>query len=226
MNINTDWHKQLNGEQQHAYFNKITTFLEKAYQEKNIYPAQENIFKALEYSSFENTKLVIVGQDPYHGPGQAHGMSFSVKKGVPIPPSLKNIYKELNNDLNIMPPDHGCLTSWASQGVLLLNSVLTVEHNKPHSHATIGWQYFTDKIIEVLNTEKDHIVFMLWGSQAQKKGAAIDTKKHLVLTAPHPSPLSAYRGYFGCKHFSKANAWLKQHKLMPINWQLSDKATQ
>lgn len=222
MNTNTDWDKLINSEQQQPYFDKIKTFIEKAYQEKTIYPEQQNILKALEYSTFANTRLVIVGQDPYHGPNQAQGISFSVQKGVAIPPSLKNIYRELKDDLSVPTPKHGCLSSWATQGVLLLNSVLTVEHNKPHSHATIGWQYFTDKIIALLNTEKDRLVFMLWGSQAQKKGAAINTKKHLVLKAPHPSPLSAYRGYFGCKHFSKANAWLKQHNLMPINWKLPE----
>ena len=171
---------------------------------------------------FSLVSVVIIGQDPYHGPNQAHGLSFSVKPGIPFPPSLLNIFKEINSDLQIPFPKHGCLASWATQGVLLLNTVLTVEAGKAHSHANIGWEIFTDKIIAELNSRKSGLIFLLWGSHAQKKGEAIDHKKHFVLTAPHPSPLSASRGFFGCRHFSKTNQLLRQQGKPEICWEIGD----
>lgn len=188
---------------------------------KQIYPPNSLIFNALNTTPFEQVKVVIIGQDPYHGPNQAHGLSFSVQKGVAIPPSLRNIFHELQTDLVIKPPRHGDLTAWAQQGVLLLNSVLTVEAGLPASHQKQGWEDFTDYIIEVLSEKRDNIVFILWGAYAQRKGQRIDPQKHLVLKAAHPSPLAANRGgFFGCKVFSKSNNYLKQNGIEPINWQL------
>lgn len=187
---------------------------------KIIYPKGALIFNALNSTPLNKVKVVILGQDPYHGPNQAHGLSFSVQPGVTPPPSLINIYKELKRDLNIDPPSHGCLQSWAEQGVLLLNTSLTVEANKAASHSKQGWQQFTDKIIEIVNNDCEHVVFILWGSHAQSKKDLIDPKKHLILCSAHPSPLSAHRGFFGCGHFSKANYFLEKHAITPINWQL------
>lgn len=190
-------------------------------QEKVIYPPAQLIFNAFNTTPLSNVKVVILGQDPYHGPNQAQGLSFSVNRGVPIPPSLRNIYHELNSDLGITTPKHGDLTSWAQQGVLLLNSVLTVEAGQPTSHQKQGWEQFTDNVIDVLNEQCEHIVFILWGAYAQRKGQRIDRDKHLVLTAAHPSPLAANRGgFFGCKPFSKTNNYLQQQGIEPINWQL------
>jgi len=174
----------------------------------------------MERTKFDDLKVVIIGQDPYHGPGQAHGLSFSVPAGVPIPPSLKNIYKELASDLACDQPSHGNLSSWAEQGVLLLNAVLTVQHANAGSHQGKGWERFTDRVIEVVNKRCDNVVFLLWGAYAQKKGKAIDRDRHLVLQAPHPSPLSAHRGFLGCKHFSATNHYLSQHGKTPIDWQI------
>lgn len=188
--------------------------------QKVIYPHSSNWFHALEMTPMDNVKVVILGQDPYHQAGQAHGLCFSVLPGIKTPPSLVNIYKELETDLGISPANHGYLDSWAEQGVLLLNAVLTVEDSKANAHQGKGWELFTDKIIEVINLECVHVVFLLWGSYAQKKGAIIDSEKHLVLKAPHPSPLSAHRGFFGCQHFSQANDYLKQQTKTPIEWQL------
>lgn len=171
-------------------------------------------------SEKQQGKVVILGQDPYHGPGQAHGLSFSVRPGVRVPPSLQNIFQELHSDLGIAVPNHGCLTHWAEQGVLLLNAALTVEQGRAGSHQGKGWERFTDRVIDCLNRERDGLVFLLWGSYAQKKGALIDTRRHLVLKAPHPSPLSAHRGFLGCRHFSRANAWLAEHGEQPIDWSL------
>lgn len=182
-----------------------------------IYPAEKYIFNSLNYTALNSVKIVILGQDPYHGEGQAHGLAFSVPCGKPAPPSLKNIFKELNDDLGIKR-DKTDLTDWAKQGVLLLNSVLTVESGRPNSHIHIGWQAFTDAIIRTISDKRKHVVFMLWGAYAQSKKHLINADKHLILTAPHPSPLSAYRGFFGCKHFSKANEYLKIHGLTPIKW--------
>lgn len=189
-----------------------------------VYPPKGDVFNALAHAPFEKVRVVILGQDPYHGAGQAHGLCFSVRRGVPAPPSLQNIFKELAGDAQVAPPfarpDHGELTTWADQGVLLLNAVLTVDAGNANSHAGQGWERFTDRVVKELNDRREGLVFMLWGSPAQKKAAGVDRRKHLVLTAPHPSPLSAYRGFFGCGHFSKANAWLKERGQAPIDWTL------
>jgi len=187
---------------------------------KAIYPPPRRIFAALDATPFERVEVVILGQDPYHGPGQAHGLCFSVLPGVDVPPSLQNVYAELERDLGVVPPGHGCLLPWARQGVLLLNATLTVERGLAGSHQGKGWEGFTDAIVDRLNRERDGLGFMLWGSYAQNKGKLIDTRRHLVLKAPHPSPLSAYRGFIGCGHFSRANAWLKARGQPEIDWQL------
>ena len=185
---------------------------------KTVYPANENIFRATELTPIDTVKVVILGQDPYHGEGQAHGLAFSVQKGMRVPPSLKNIYKELQSDIGMTPPEHGFLEGWAKQGVLLLNTTLTVEAGQAASHAGQGWEEFTDSIIKQVNVCNHPVVFMLWGSHAQKKANMIDRDKHLILTAPHPSPLSAHRGFLGCRHFSKANEFLKQNGQKEIDW--------
>src|SRR3990167_11079165 len=196
-----NWETLLAPEKEKKYFHDILLFLEQERARgKSIYPEKSPVFNAIQSTPFSDVKVVIIGQDPYHNPGQAHGLSFSVPKGVKPPPSLINIFKALKSDCGIETPTHGCLESWAQQGVLLLNAVLTVEENKPHSHANIGWQHFTDQIIQVLNQHPKTIVYLLWGSHAQKKAALIDTKKHVILTAPHPSPLSAHRGFLECKN--------------------------
>lgn len=187
---------------------------------KTIYPPPKRIFAALDTTPFEQVKVVILGQDPYHGPGQAHGLCFSVLPGVPSPPSLVNIFAEIQRDLGIARPDHGCLIPWARQGVLLLNSVLTVERGLAGSHQGKGWEGFTDRIVDCLNREREGLVFLLWGSPAQTKGKLVDTSRHKVLKAPHPSPLSAHRGFIGCGHFSKANEWLSAQGQAPIEWRL------
>lgn len=188
---------------------------------KTIYPPSSMIFSALDRTPLAQVKAVIIGQDPYHGPNQAHGLSFSVQKGVAIPPSLRNIFHELNTDLGLAKSPHGDLTQWADQGVLMLNSVLTVEAGQPTSHQKQGWEAFTDNVIDILNQQREHVVFILWGAYAQRKGQRIDLEKHLVLKAAHPSPLAANRGgFFGCKAFSKTNHYLKQHGIEPIDWQL------
>ncbi|USP38923.1 uracil-DNA glycosylase [Acinetobacter sp. XS-4] len=189
--------------------------------QKIIYPPSKQIFSALNTTPLAEVKVVILGQDPYHGPNQANGLSFSVQKGIALPPSLRNIFHELHTDLGIPAPRHGDLTKWANQGVLLLNSVLTVEAGQPTSHQKQGWEAFTDEVIDVLNEQREHVVFILWGAYAQRKGQRINRDKHLVLTAAHPSPLAANRGgFFGCKVFSKTNQYLKQHGIEPIDWQL------
>ena len=187
---------------------------------KTIYPPPPQIFAALDATPFEQVKVVILCQDPYHGPGQAHGLSFSVQPGVATPPSLLNIYKEIHADLGIAPPAHGHLMHWARQGVLLLNAVLTVERGRAGSHQGRGWEVFTDAVIDLLNRERENLVFLLWGSPAQARGRLLDTRRHQVLKAPHPSPLSAYRGFFGCRHFSRANDWLREHGQTAIDWSL------
>jgi uracil-DNA glycosylase len=185
-----------------------------------IYPPSADIFAAFAHTPFESVRVVILGQDPYHGPHQAHGLCFSVKPGVPPPPSLQNIFKEIKRDLDIAPPDHGCLTPWADRGVLLLNSVLTVEAGQAASHQKKGWEGFTDAAIDALNREREGLVFLLWGSYAQRKGELIDTRKHAVFKSVHPSPLSAHRGFLGCGHFSAANDFLERHGHAPIDWSL------
>lgn len=187
---------------------------------KTIYPPPGQIFAAFDATPFDAVRVVILGQDPYHGPGQAHGLSFSVPPGVPVPPSLRNILAEIGSDLGIAPPGHGCLMHWARQGVLLLNAVLTVERGRPGAHHGRGWEQFTDAVVERLDHHREHLVFMLWGAPAQAKGRLVDGRRHLVLRAPHPSPLSAHRGFFGCRHFSRCNAWLQAHGSAPVDWSL------
>ncbi len=216
-----EWKDLLDEEKTKKYFQKIMVFLEAKHQSgKTIYPPKADIFNAFKYTPYDKVEVVIIGQDPYHGPNQAHGLSFSVKPGINPPPSLKNIYKELHADVGFMIPNHGSLIPWAERGVLLLNSVLTVEANQPQSHCQIGWQEFTDTIITKLNLHPNPIVYLLWGSHARQKEALIDTQKHKILKAPHPSPFSANRGFLGCKHFSKANALLESLGRTPLDWQL------
>ena len=219
--LEPSWKAALEDEFAKDYMQSLRSFL---CQEKNrgkiIYPSGSEYFRAMNLTPFDQVKVVILGQDPYHGPGQAHGLSFSVRPNVAIPPSLVNMYKELESDLGITPARHGFLEHWAKQGVLLLNSVLTVEHRQAASHQGRGWEIFTDRIVAQLNEHREHIVFMLWGSYAQKKGRIIDTSRHLVLQSVHPSPLSAYRGFFGSKPFSRANDYLTGHGLPPVQWQL------
>lgn len=213
------WKQGLLPEFEKPYMQALHTFLrQEKKQGKIIYPAGHNIFAALNSIAFEDVKVVILGQDPYHGVGQAHGLSFSVPEGQALPPSLKNIFKEIESDLDIKKTGHGNLSHWAEQGVLLLNSVLTVEAGRAGSHQGKGWEIFTDRIIELLNSERKGLVFLLWGSYAHKKGAVIDAQKHLVLKTVHPSPLSAHRGFLGCKHFSKTNAYLQEQGESPIQW--------
>lgn len=219
--IETSWKKHLLSEFEKDYMKNLKKFLKAQYDsKKTIYPAGTEYFTALNLTPFEKVKVVIVGQDPYHGPGQAHGLSFSVKPGVPAPPSLKNIFKELHADLKLPIPKHGHLEKWAQQGVLLLNAVLTVEGGKANSHQGKGWELFTDRIIHLLNDQREQLVFLLWGSYAQKKGAFIDREKHFVIETPHPSPLSAHRGFLGSKPFSKINAYLQSTGQTPIDWSL------
>lgn len=219
--LEASWKKLLISEFQKPKMIKLREFLRSEISAgKTIYPKGSEYFHALNSTPFEKVEVVILGQDPYHGPGQAHGLCFSVRPGVRIPPSLVNIYKELQADLGIPPARHGYLQSWAEQGVLLLNTVLTVEEGKAASHANRGWEEFTDRVVEVLNEKRDHLVFLLWGSHAQAKGRNLDRQRHLVLEAPHPSPLSAHRGFLGCHHFSKANEYLEQHHKKPIDWRI------
>lgn len=218
-----DWQRYLGAEFDLPYMQALRAFLcEQERQGKQLFPSAERLFNAFDAASIKDVKVVILGQDPYHGLGQAHGLSFSVPKGVPVPPSLRNIYKELAQDLQLPVPEHGCLQSWAQQGVLLLNSVLTVESGVAGAHRNQGWEIFTDKAIEVLNRENDGAVFMLWGGYAHKKERLLDASKHLVLKAVHPSPLSAYRGFLGCKHFSKANEYLLARNKQAVNWRIDD----
>lgn len=220
--LETTWDRVLGPEKQKPYFQDIIKFIkaEKA-ANKTIYPAQNDIFNAFVHTSFANTKVVILGQDPYHGPGQAHGLCFSVQPGTAFPPSLKNIFKELHTDLNLPIPKTGCLDAWAKQGVLLLNTSLTVEAGRAQSHGKIGWEIFTDQVIRLLSEHHKNLVFLLWGGHAQRKAELIDITKHFILTTTHPSPLSAHRGFLGCGHFSKTNALLVKHQREPINWDLS-----
>lgn len=221
--ITKNWYEKLKPEFEGENYKKLEKFLSSEYKSKTIYPAPEKVFNALNLVKFDDVKVVIIGQDPYHNPNQAHGLSFSVEKDVAIPPSLQNIYKELSSDLNCYIPNNGNLTKWAKQGVLLLNSVLTVEENKPNSHKGKGWEKITSKVISLLNERPDPVIFMLWGGNAKALGKNIDTTKHYVLSAVHPSPLSANQGgWFGCKHFSKCNEILKSLGKEPIDWQIEN----
>lgn len=218
VNLGNDWDLILADEWQKSYFKNLKEFLDEEYATQRIYPDKNDIFNALKYTSFEDTKVVIIGQDPYHGAGQAHGLCFSVQKGVTPPPSLKNIFKELNQDIGKPIPDHGELTEWAKQGVLLLNNVLTVREGCPTSHKGMGWEQFTDRVISELNRKETPVVFLLWGAHAQKKAEIITNPIHKKLMSVHPSPLSARRGFMGCKHFSKTNEILKSCGLAEITW--------
>jgi len=219
--LDPQWQRQLGDELKKDYMHSLQEFLAaRKKQGTVIYPPQSQWFAALNSTAFDQVKVVILGQDPYHGSGQAHGLCFSVLPNVKVPPSLANIYKELKSDLGIEPPNHGCLTSWAEQGVLLLNATLTVEQGQAGSHQGKGWETFTDSIISKINDQLQGVIFMLWGSYAQNKASMIDAERHLVLQSVHPSPLSAYRGFFGCGHFSQANHYLKSQGLEPIDWQL------
>lgn len=217
--LEPNWKSRLVSEFEQPYMVALRQFLlERKRSGAIIYPPGPLIFNALNSTPFDAVKVVILGQDPYHGPGQAHGLCFSVQEGVALPPSLLNIFREIREDLGCAPPASGNLQAWAEQGVLLLNAVLTVERGQAGAHQGKGWERFTDRIVQELNDGREGLVFMLWGSHAMKKGSRIDRDRHLVLTAPHPSPLSAHRGFFGCRHFSRANAWLEQHGQEPIRW--------
>jgi len=219
--IEESWKKILLEEFQKPYFEALKTFLVEEKKSHTIYPRSANIFAAFNHTSFENVEVVILGQDPYHGVGQAHGLSFSVQEGVPHPPSLQNIFKELRDDLGCAIPKNGTLSAWAKQGVFLLNTVLTVRASEANSHRNQGWENFTDAVIKTLSTQKEHLVFILWGSPAGSKASLIDSKKHLILKAPHPSPLSSYRGFFGSKPFSQSNEYLVSKGKKPIDWCLA-----
>lgn len=216
--IENSWKERLADEFEKPYFKELTEFVRQEYKTQVCYPPGGLIFNAFNLCPFDQVKVVIIGQDPYHGPGQAHGLCFSVSDGIPFPPSLQNIFKEIQADLGKEVPVSGNLTRWAEQGVLLLNATLTVRAHQAASHQRHGWEEFTDAVIRKLSQERDHLVFILWGAYAQKKGAVIDRERHLVLTSAHPSPLSAYHGFFGNKHFSLTNAYLEQYGKTPINW--------
>ncbi|PCI47764.1 MAG: uracil-DNA glycosylase [Moraxellaceae bacterium] len=217
------WKERLKGEFEKSYMQQLRSFLlSEKRQGKSVFPEGKHYFKALDATPFDEVKVVVLGQDPYHGDDQAHGLSFSVPAGIRPPPSLKNIFKEIKSDLGFDAPNHGCLESWSRQGVLLLNSVLTVERGKAASHQGKGWEQFTDQIIWNLNEHREGVVFLLWGAYAQKKGAFIDAERHCVLKAPHPSPLSAHRGFMGCKHFSQSNKYLQSRGIDAIDWQLEN----
>lgn len=219
VNIGNDWDEILKGEFDKPYYRQLRAFLKQEYTSRTIYPPMNDIFNALRYTSFENTKVVILGQDPYHEPGQAHGLCFSVKEGTLPPPSLINIYKEIKDDLGIdNPSDYGELTGWAKQGVLMLNTVLTVRRGQANSHKGKGWEQFTDRVISELNNKTAPVVFLLWGANARAKAQIITNPIHIKLSCAHPSPLSAYNGFFGCKHFSKTNEILVRNGLAPIDW--------
>ncbi|CAH2214320.1 uracil-DNA glycosylase [Tepidibacter aestuarii] len=220
--LKNDWQDLLKDEFEQDYYLKLRSFLENEYKTETIYPDANDIFNALHYTQYKDVKVVILGQDPYHGPDQAHGLSFSVKPNVAIPPSLKNIYKELNSDLGCYIPNNGYLKKWADQGVMLLNTVLTVKARQANSHKNIGWEHFTDKIISLLNNREDPIIFILWGKNAQSKLKIIKNPKHFIIKSVHPSPLSAHRGFFGSKPFSKTNEFLTSIGKEPIDWQIEN----
>lgn len=216
--LNNDWDDILKDEWEKPYYRQLHNFLKEEYSTRRIYPDMHDIFNALKYTPFSNTKVCIIGQDPYHGPGQAHGLCFSVKKGVALPPSLVNIYKEITDDVGVTMPPYGNLTGWAKQGILLLNTVLTVRAGSPNSHKDKGWEIFTDRVISELNKKETPVVFLLWGANAERKARIITNPIHKKLITVHPSPLSAYRGFFGCRHFSKTNEILEQNGMSKIEW--------
>lgn len=220
--FNNDWAELLQPEFEKDYYKKLRGFLVSEYENHTIYPDKNDIFNAMHLTAYKDVRVVIIGQDPYHGPGQAHGLCFSVKPGIKTPPSLVNIYKELQTDLNCYIPNNGYLVKWAQQGVMLLNTVLTVRAGQAHSHKNMGWERFTDHVIGLLNDHEDPIVFLLWGRPAQKKADLITRSHHHILKAPHPSPLSAHRGFFGSKHFSKTNTILESLGFQPIDWQIEN----
>lgn len=222
VHLGNDWDQILQGEFDKEYYLNLRQFLIQEYRTRTIYPSMYDIFNALKATPYKDVKVVIIGQDPYHGPDQAHGMCFSVKKGVPQPPSLQNIFKELEADLGCSRPSHGYLEQWAKQGVLLLNTALTVRAGQANSHRGKGWEIFTDNVIRHLADRKEPMVFLLWGANAKAKAALITNPDHLILTAAHPSPLSAWNGFFGCRHFSKANHFLQQHGMEPVDWQITE----
>jgi uracil-DNA glycosylase len=222
MPIPESWLPALSGETTQPYYEKLYRFVGEERRKYKVYPPGEDVFNALRYTPLERVRAVIIEQDPYHDDNQAHGLSFSVRPGVRVPPSLINIYKELREDVQFRIPNHGCLISWAEQGVLLLNAVLTVRAHQPNSHQGKGWENFTDAVLHAVNASESRVVFLLWGSYAQRKAEWIDSDRHTVLKAPHPSPLSASRGFFGCRHFSKTNSALQLSGLPPIDWQLPD----
>lgn len=222
ININNDWKEILRDEFKKDYFKSLCNELDEEYNNQKIFPNEDNIFNALNYTPYNDVKVVILGQDPYHEEGQANGLSFSVNPDIKIPPSLRNIYKELQNDIGCYIPNNGCLKKWANQGVLLLNTTLTVRQGEANSHKKIGWQRFTDAIISILNERDDSIIFILWGNNAISKEKLITNPDHYILKSVHPSPLSASRGFFGCKHFSKCNEILKDHNKTPIDWQINN----
>jgi len=218
--IDKAWKVLLEREFKKPYFLELTSFLENEYKSQIVYPSYDNIFNAFNTTPFDKVKAVILGQDPYHGEGQAHGLAFSVQDGLAFPPSLRNIFQEYQSDLGYKLPTSGNLTKWAEEGVFLLNTVLSVRANQAHSHKGMGWERFTDHVIRLISDHKEHVVFILWGKPAQQKVKLIDTSKHLVLQAPHPSPLSSYRGFFGSKPFSKTNVYLKEHGIKEVDWKL------
>lgn len=220
VNIGNEWDDILKGEFEKEYYLNLREFLKREYFTYHIYPNMYDIFNALKYTSYSDVKAVIIGQDPYHGQGQAHGLCFSVQKGVAVPPSLQNIYKEIYSDLGIPPANHGYLKKWADSGVLMMNAVLTVREGQANSHKGKGWEIFTDRVIELLNQREKPIVFLLWGGNAKQKMRLITNPNHLILQAAHPSPLSAFNGFFGCRHFSKANEFLVNHGMEPIDWRI------
>lgn len=220
--ITNDWSDELKEEYKKPYYKELYNKVNEEYARTKVFPPADDIFNAFHLTPLANVKCVIIGQDPYHGENQAHGLCFSVKPGVEIPPSLVNIYKELEDDLGCYIPNNGYLVKWAQQGVLMLNNVLTVRAHQAASHQGIGWEQFTDAAMDILNKQDRPIVFLLWGRPAQMKAAKLNNPNHLILKAPHPSPLSAYRGFFGCKHFSQANAFLQEHGIEPIDWQIEN----
>ncbi|TSB44999.1 uracil-DNA glycosylase [Alkalicoccobacillus porphyridii] len=219
--LHNSWNDLVGEEFNKPYYLKLREVLKDEYSNQTVYPPMHDLFNALHFTDYPDVKVVIIGQDPYHGPGQAHGLSFSVQPDVKVPPSLKNIYKELQTDLGITPPTHGYLEPWAKQGVLMLNTALSVRKGEPGSHRGLGWEHFTNKVIDCLNEREEPVCFLLWGRHAGEKGERVTNSRHLILTAPHPSPFSAYKGFFGSRPFSTINTWLTEQGMEPIQWELT-----